>query len=115
LYRDLKTYPFYRQSYDILLEVEYNGHKQINVLDLKSPYFRYTGQPITAPPGSIQECPSNRKSSVSGYYSSSYSCQPIQVAQTSGKGGEGGGGRGGYATDGVEEYLSDSSPAYEEK
>jgi hypothetical protein len=104
----------YRQSYDILLEVEYNSQKQINVLDLKSPYFRYTGQPITAPPGNTQQCPSE-KLSASGYYSSSYSYQPNQVAQTSGKGGEGGGGCGGYAADGVEEYLSDSSPVYEEK
>lgn len=40
-----------RQSYDVLLELDNEGEKITNTLDLKNPYFRYTGQPPQPPPG----------------------------------------------------------------
>ena len=40
-----------RQSYDVDLQVTYDGQTQRNSLDLKNPFFRYTGTPVHAPPG----------------------------------------------------------------
>jgi len=40
-----------RQSYDVYLELETDEGKITNTLDLKNPYFRYTGQPPQPPPG----------------------------------------------------------------
>jgi hypothetical protein len=41
----------FRQSYDVLIELETEEGKISNTLDLKNPYFRYTGQPPQPPPG----------------------------------------------------------------
>ncbi|KAL3083976.1 hypothetical protein niasHS_008848 [Heterodera schachtii] len=69
-----------KQSYDMELEMYTDGaaaaaattdndddgaaqqqhHHQRNVLDLKMPYFRYTGQPVAPPPGAHADCPSDQ-------------------------------------------------------
>ena len=49
-----------RQSYDVTIELRVAGTDIVstNTLDLKNPYFRYTGAPTTAPPGSNTQSPS---------------------------------------------------------
>lgn len=49
-----------RQSYDvdIDLSVEGTGSREHNTLDLKNPFFRYTGQTPSAPPGCNETSPS---------------------------------------------------------
>lgn len=48
-----------RQSYDVDIELrlEHNSVKSTNSLDLKNPYFRYTGQAVQAPPGTYETSP----------------------------------------------------------
>lgn len=47
-----------RQSYDVDLDLELEGARATNSLDLKNPFFRYTGQPPQAPPGCNEASPS---------------------------------------------------------
>lgn len=49
-----------RQSYDVEIRLECDGKLSANTLDLKNPYFRYTGQAIAAPPGSNTQSPAEQ-------------------------------------------------------
>jgi histone-arginine methyltransferase CARM1 len=50
-----------RQSYDVEVElVSPSGVRVKNTLDLKNPYFRYTGQAPAAPPGTYEASPSEQ-------------------------------------------------------
>ena len=51
----------FRQSYDVDLELNVPGtnNKVTNNLDLKNPFFRYTGQQPAAPPGTNDTSPSD--------------------------------------------------------
>ncbi|XP_038640919.1 histone-arginine methyltransferase CARM1 isoform X3 [Scyliorhinus canicula] len=59
-----------RQSYDIsiLAQVDQTGSKSSNVLDLKNPFFRYTGTTPSPPPGSHYVSPSETMWNTSASY-----------------------------------------------
>ncbi|XP_066497905.1 histone-arginine methyltransferase CARM1 isoform X2 [Hoplias malabaricus] len=60
-----------RQSYDISIvaQVDQTGSKSSNLLDLKNPFFRYTGTTPNPPPGSHYTSPSENMWNSGGAYS----------------------------------------------
>uniref|UniRef100_A0A452I670 Histone-arginine methyltransferase CARM1 n=1 Tax=Gopherus agassizii TaxID=38772 RepID=A0A452I670_9SAUR len=59
-----------RQSYDISIvaQVDQTGSKSSNLLDLKNPFFRYTGTTPSPPPGSHYTSPSENMWNTGGSY-----------------------------------------------
>ncbi|KAM8845130.1 histone-arginine methyltransferase CARM1 isoform 1-T1 [Spinachia spinachia] len=59
-----------RQSYDISIvaQVDQTGSKSSNLLDLKNPFFRYTGTTPNPPPGSHYTSPSENMWNTGGAY-----------------------------------------------
>jgi len=51
-----------RQSYNLTIELQLEGSPEStisrNTLDLKNPFFRFTGQPVQPPPGCNETSPS---------------------------------------------------------
>ncbi|XP_031418059.1 histone-arginine methyltransferase CARM1-like isoform X2 [Clupea harengus] len=71
-----------RQSYDIniVAQVEQTGSKSSNTLDLKNPFFRYTGSNPAPPPGSHYTSPSENMWNTSGNYNMNQNVSAMPTA-----------------------------------
>uniref|UniRef100_A0AAY3ZVP8 Histone-arginine methyltransferase CARM1 n=1 Tax=Denticeps clupeoides TaxID=299321 RepID=A0AAY3ZVP8_9TELE len=71
-----------RQSYDISIvaEVEQTGSKATNTLDLKNPFFRYTGSSPAPPPGSHYTSPSENIWNTAGTYNMNQNVTGVPAA-----------------------------------
>ncbi|KAI5704369.1 hypothetical protein M8J76_000406 [Diaphorina citri] len=69
-----------RQSYDVTIDLMINNAphtRTVNVLDLKNPFFRYSGQPVAPPPSANTTSPSEN------YWTTLDQTQPtVQSVQT---------------------------------
>uniref|UniRef100_A0A8C9VNF9 Histone-arginine methyltransferase CARM1 n=1 Tax=Scleropages formosus TaxID=113540 RepID=A0A8C9VNF9_SCLFO len=74
-----------RQSYDISIvaQVDQTGSKSSNLLDLKNPFFRYTGSTPAPPPGSHYTSPSENMWNTGGAYNMSQGMTPMTSALSS--------------------------------
>uniref|UniRef100_A0A674BUP3 Histone-arginine methyltransferase CARM1 n=1 Tax=Salmo trutta TaxID=8032 RepID=A0A674BUP3_SALTR len=80
-----------RQSYDISMvaQVDQTGSKSSNLLDLKNPFFRYTGSTSAPPPGSHYSSPSENMWSNGGVYNMNQGGMPAVYDVSTGIGGGG--------------------------
>ncbi|TNN65057.1 Histone-arginine methyltransferase CARM1 [Liparis tanakae] len=93
---EAKEDDLYRQSYDISIvaQVDQTGSKSSNLLDLKNPFFRYTGTTPNPPPGSHYTSPSENmwNTSYSMNQGMAVSGMPAAYDLSTVIGGGGGGG-----------------------
>ncbi|KAK6300809.1 hypothetical protein J4Q44_G00289070 [Coregonus suidteri] len=75
-----------RQSYDISMvaQVDQTGSKSSNLLDLKNPFFRYTGSTSAPPPGSHYSSPSENMWNNGGVYSMNQGTHPHTLHESGG-------------------------------
>ncbi|KAB0392731.1 hypothetical protein E2I00_011944, partial [Balaenoptera physalus] len=85
-----------RQSYDISIvaQVDQTGSKSSNLLDLKNPFFRYTGTTPSPPPGSHYTSPSENMWNTGSTYNLS---SGMAVAGEQARGSSGGSSSAHYA------------------